>query len=114
VADYWPEFAQAGKGSVTVRQLLSHQAGLPVLDQPLTLGDLVDPAKLSAKIAAQAPAWTPRGEARLSRRLARLVRIRTHPACRPHRAFPRPLFCRGDRHTARPRLLHRVACFGGP
>ena len=59
VADYWPEFAQAGKVSITVRQLLSHQAGLPVLDQPLTLGDLADPAKLSAKIAAQAPAWTP-------------------------------------------------------
>src|SRR6476646_2216379 len=29
VASYWPEFAQAGKGAVTVRQLLSHQAGLP-------------------------------------------------------------------------------------
>ena len=24
VADYWPEFAQAGKGAVTVRQLLAH------------------------------------------------------------------------------------------
>jgi CubicO group peptidase (beta-lactamase class C family) len=59
VADYWPEFAQAGKESVTVRQLLAHQAGLPVLDQPLTLDDLADPVKMSAKIAAQAPAWTP-------------------------------------------------------
>jgi CubicO group peptidase (beta-lactamase class C family) len=59
VADNWPEFAQAGKASVTVRQLLSHQAGLPVLDQPLTLDDLAEPAKMSAKIAAQVPAWTP-------------------------------------------------------
>ncbi len=59
VADSWPEFAQGGKGSVTVRQLLSHQAGLPVIDQPLTLDDLVEPAKMSAKIAAQPPAWTP-------------------------------------------------------
>ena len=59
VANYWPEFAQVGKDSVTVRQLLSHQAGLPVLDLPLTLGDLADPVKMSAKIAAQAPAWTP-------------------------------------------------------
>ena len=25
VADYWPEFAQAGKAAVTVRQLLGHQ-----------------------------------------------------------------------------------------
>ena len=29
VADYWPEFAQAWKGASTVRQLLSHPAGLP-------------------------------------------------------------------------------------
>jgi CubicO group peptidase (beta-lactamase class C family) len=28
VSTYWPEFAQAGKQSVTVRQVLSHQAGL--------------------------------------------------------------------------------------
>jgi len=59
VADYWPEFAQASKGTITVRQLLSHQAGLPVIDPPLTLDDLSDPANSSAKIAAQAPAWIP-------------------------------------------------------
>ena len=59
VADYWPEFAQASKGSITVRQLLSHQAGLPALDAALTLDDLADPAKMSAVLAAQAPAWTP-------------------------------------------------------
>lgn len=28
VAKYWPEFAQAGKQNITVRQILSHQAGL--------------------------------------------------------------------------------------
>ena len=59
VADYWPEFAQASKGSITVRQLLSHQAGLPAIDAALTLRDLADPAKMSAVLAAQAPAWTP-------------------------------------------------------
>jgi CubicO group peptidase (beta-lactamase class C family) len=59
VADYWPEFAQAGKGSITVRQLLGHQAGLPVIRPPLTLADVADPEKLSKKIAAQAPLWPP-------------------------------------------------------
>jgi CubicO group peptidase (beta-lactamase class C family) len=59
VADYWPEFAQAGKGAVTVRQLLGHQAGLPFIKPPLTLADLAAPTRLSAKIAAQAPAWPP-------------------------------------------------------
>ena len=28
VADYWPEFGQAGKEEITVRQVLSHQSGL--------------------------------------------------------------------------------------
>jgi CubicO group peptidase (beta-lactamase class C family) len=59
VTDYWPEFAQASKGSITVRQLLSHQAGLPAIDAPLTLHDLADRTKVSAALAAQAPAWIP-------------------------------------------------------
>jgi len=59
VADYWPEFAQAGKDAITVRQLLSHQAGLPVIDPPLTLEEVADPTTMSAKIAAQARVWTP-------------------------------------------------------
>lgn len=59
VADYWPEFAQAGKAAVTVRQLLGHQAGLVVIDPPLTMSDLTDPERMSAKIAAQAPLWPP-------------------------------------------------------
>ena len=73
VADYWPEFAQASKGSITVRQLLSHQAGLPAIDAPLMLHDLADQAKVSAALAAQAPAWIPGHQARLPRRHARLV-----------------------------------------
>jgi CubicO group peptidase (beta-lactamase class C family) len=59
VADYWPQFAQAGKAEVTVRQLLSHQAGLSALDAPLLLADLSDQDTLSAALAAQAPAWPP-------------------------------------------------------
>src|SRR4029078_11893082 len=59
VADYWPEFAQAGKGAITVRQLLGHQAGLPLLTPPLTLADIAYPEKLWKRIAAQAPLWPP-------------------------------------------------------
>ncbi|BDB44824.1 MULTISPECIES: serine hydrolase domain-containing protein [Mycobacterium] len=59
VTDYWPEFAQAGKAAVTVRQLLAHQAGLPVVTPALTLQELADPPAMSAKLAAQAPAWAP-------------------------------------------------------
>ena len=35
VATYWPEFAQNGKETTTVRQLLGHQAGLFALDVPV-------------------------------------------------------------------------------
>ena len=31
VAEVWPEFAEAGKESITIGQLLSHQAGLAAL-----------------------------------------------------------------------------------
>ena len=31
VAEYWPEFAAAGKEKIPVRQLLCHQAGLPAV-----------------------------------------------------------------------------------
>lgn len=59
VAEHWPEFAQAGKGDVTVRQLLGHQAGLCVLKPPPTLADAADPARLSQILAAQQPVWAP-------------------------------------------------------
>jgi CubicO group peptidase (beta-lactamase class C family) len=35
VSTYWPEFAQAGKARITVRQLLAHQAGLFAFDEPV-------------------------------------------------------------------------------
>ncbi|MEU9999227.1 serine hydrolase domain-containing protein [Streptomyces sp. NPDC050848] len=59
VGTYWPEFKAAEKERVTVRQLLAHQAGVPVLDRPLTLAEAVDPAVAQAAIAAQAPVWEP-------------------------------------------------------
>src|SRR3954452_12473366 len=36
VAEYWPEFAAAGKARLPVRYLLSHQAGLPAPDRRLS------------------------------------------------------------------------------
>lgn len=59
VAAYWPEFAQEGKGEVTVRQLLAHEAGLPVVDEPLHPGILRDFDRLAAAIAKQRPLWKP-------------------------------------------------------
>lgn len=59
VAAYWPEFAQQGKEDVTVRQLLSHQAGLCAIDEPMDLELLGDPDRVAAAIAKQSPAWEP-------------------------------------------------------
>jgi CubicO group peptidase (beta-lactamase class C family) len=59
VAKYWPQFAQAGKEAITVRQLLAHQAGLVVLDVPMTLEVLADPDRRDAGLASQRPNWTP-------------------------------------------------------
>lgn len=58
VAHYWPEFAQNGKQAITVRQAMSHQASLGIIEsaQP---GDIFDWDLFTTKIAAQAPNWPP-------------------------------------------------------
>lgn len=35
IADHWPEFAQNGKGSISVRQVLTHRSGLPGFGQAI-------------------------------------------------------------------------------
>ena len=59
VAYYWPEFAQNGKGTITVRQLLSHEAGLVLLDQELSWDDVNDLDHLATILARQTPRWVP-------------------------------------------------------
>jgi CubicO group peptidase (beta-lactamase class C family) len=59
VVRYWPEFGAGGKERVTVRELLSHQAGLCAIDEKLELEDLLDLDRVAAVIAAQKPAWEP-------------------------------------------------------
>lgn len=59
VAEHWPEFARHGKGRVTVRQLLSHQAGLPQATPALTADELLDPHRAAERLAASAPFWQP-------------------------------------------------------
>ena len=59
VATYWPDFAQHGKERITVRQLLAHQAGLYVLDEPLTRSLVADLDRLAVVLARQTPAWEP-------------------------------------------------------
>jgi CubicO group peptidase (beta-lactamase class C family) len=57
VARYWPEFAAAGKDKITLRHLLSHQAGLPALHQMLPAEALYDWQVMTAALAAEQPWW---------------------------------------------------------
>jgi CubicO group peptidase (beta-lactamase class C family) len=59
VAAYWPEFGAAGKGAITVRQLLSHQAGLPAVRRRLPPGSMLDWPAMTAALAGQEPWWVP-------------------------------------------------------
>jgi CubicO group peptidase (beta-lactamase class C family) len=59
VAAYWPEFAQNGKERITVRQLLSHQAGLFAFDEPVDREVIANLDRLAEVMARQRPAWEP-------------------------------------------------------
>jgi CubicO group peptidase (beta-lactamase class C family) len=56
VAEFWPDFAQAGKGKITLAQVLSHQAGLCALDRRV---DVLDYEAIIRALEAQKPLWRP-------------------------------------------------------
>lgn len=59
VAEYWPEFAAAGKESVTVAELLAHRAGLSAPREPISPRGLLEWDGVVAQLAAQRPLWEP-------------------------------------------------------
>lgn len=59
VGEYWPEFKAVGKERVLVRHVLSHRAGLPVLDRPLTPEEALDPLRGAEAVARQDLVWEP-------------------------------------------------------
>lgn len=59
VAAYWPEFASHGKEGISLRCVLSHQAGLAALDASLAPSDVLAVEPVIDAIARQAPRWPP-------------------------------------------------------
>jgi CubicO group peptidase (beta-lactamase class C family) len=59
VAKYWPEFAANGKGTVRIRHVVSHGAGLPGITADLTDSDLADYERMEGLLAAQPLASDP-------------------------------------------------------
>jgi CubicO group peptidase (beta-lactamase class C family) len=64
IADYWPEFAQAGKERVTVAQVLAHTSGLTTVPD---YADLLEPTgrgwdrthDILERLARASPRWAP-------------------------------------------------------
>lgn len=59
VADVWPEYAAAGKAATTVRQVLSHSAGLPSFPEAAAGVEYDDRETLVAMLAAAPPEHEP-------------------------------------------------------
>jgi len=56
---YWPEFGQEGKQDIPVDYLLSHRAGLPWVDKPLSLEQALAWEPMIHALEHQAPVWEP-------------------------------------------------------
>jgi CubicO group peptidase (beta-lactamase class C family) len=59
VAEYWPEFAQAGKEAIPVRYVLSHQSGVAGWDEPMTMEEFYDWDHAISMLETQKPWWEP-------------------------------------------------------
>ena len=59
IAEYWPEFAQAGKSAIPVRWVLNHRAGLMAVDRNLSLDEVLAWTPVIKAIEVQAPLWEP-------------------------------------------------------
>lgn len=56
VSRYWPAFGQGGKEKVTVREAMTHRAGVPGFRPPVAFEDLHDWEGITARVAAT-PHW---------------------------------------------------------
>lgn len=59
VATCWPEFGAHGKGSITVRQVLAHTAGVPQVPDSLSVEDMCDWDRTCRAVADLSPLWEP-------------------------------------------------------
>lgn len=59
VAQYWPGFGSLGKEAITVRQAMSHRAGVPSFDVDLTKDEVLAWAPVIHAIEGQRPMYAP-------------------------------------------------------
>ena len=59
IAEYWPEFATQGKQQITLRHVLSHQAGLPAIAEPVAAEALFDWSSMVSAVQRTPVWWEP-------------------------------------------------------
>lgn len=59
VCTYWPKFAKNGKENITVEQLITHKAGLVLLDRSVKVSELNNYDELSKLLENAKPMWKP-------------------------------------------------------
>jgi CubicO group peptidase (beta-lactamase class C family) len=59
VSKYWPEFASNGKANILIKHLMSHTSGVAGWEEPITKEEFYDTELSTARLAEQAPWWTP-------------------------------------------------------
>ncbi|CAJ0575806.1 unnamed protein product, partial [Mesorhabditis spiculigera] len=59
VTKYWPEYGQAGKNRTTIEDVLTHKAGLPYIDDDISMEDVEYPEIWMEKFEKAKPIWEP-------------------------------------------------------
>lgn len=59
IAEYWPEFGVNGKESITVRQAMAHQAGIPQVPNFISMEEACDFDAACSRLAELHPLWKP-------------------------------------------------------
>lgn len=59
VAEYWPEFAAAGKQDIPLRYIMDHRAGLPVIEASVDDITIYDFDGFTSELASMSPLWKP-------------------------------------------------------
>lgn len=59
VAQYWPEFAQGGKGAITVADVLGHRSGVIAPRTRMHWSEVTDWDRVCGQLAAAEPWWAP-------------------------------------------------------
>jgi CubicO group peptidase (beta-lactamase class C family) len=97
IAAYWPQFAQHGKDRATVRDALTHRAGIPQMPEGTTPELMCNWDRMVTSIAALRPLWQPGTRCGYHAYtfgwiIGEIVR-RTDPRGRPFGSFVRDELC---------------------